>query len=187
MNFPTDRFCRLANHPSCLKADRFDEAALLTFSPLDNSSRALSLAGWDVCKDETGVHDYGLSVSIQKNDRLKERYGQEPDIDKRSYYLGFYDIYARHINFDILANSRGALRHAPEDGDHRHFHIELHPTDEALSARKPERKVKEDERLLRTELIKLLSGPSLLPPDHCCAHQKELQNEFMPTLPRPEE
>ncbi|MEQ5793135.1 hypothetical protein LZ686_00605 [Paracoccus sp. NFXS7] len=175
MNLPTDIFCRAAVFPTCTKEGVFNRAALFAFSDAGNYCRALSLAGWDKCCNAEQVHDFGDNVATEKNRRFQEKHNRPPVEDEVAHYLGYYSIMVRNVSLGSNMYSKSVIRHAPEDGDDRHFHIELHPNEAALADKKPDRRVKSDERLLRDELATVLFGPSPLPARHCSERVLELQ------------
>lgn len=179
---PTDVFCRCAIFPNVLKQgeDRFDSSALLAFSGCRGSaSQILSLAGWDKCCDDSSVHEYGESVASTKNDRraVESELNESKDT-AFSYYLGFYRFNATKLDFTQLMYSKHDLRHAPEDGDDRHYQLELNPLNDGIK----DRQVKSDMRVIRTAIADIMKGPSLLPAERCTDHQLDLQSKFMPSF-----
>ena len=78
-----------------------------------------------------------------------------------------------------LHYTKAILRHAPEDGDERHFQFELHPLDGIVDGKK----VKSDERIARDQIANLLFGPEPFPDDLCCPQQILLKSEFLTELP----
>lgn len=184
MILPTDIFCRAAVFPTCTKKGVFNRAALFAFSDAGNFSRALSLAGWDKCGNSEQVHDFGDNVAVEKNQRFQEKHERPPVDDEVAYYLGFYSIMMRNISLGSNMYSDSVIRHAPEDGDDRHFHIEIHPNKAALDDKHPDRRVKSDERLLRDELATVLFGPNPLPEKQCSGRALELQRIVLEQIER---
>jgi hypothetical protein len=176
---PTDLFCRAAVYPSIARNGKLDTSALLAFSSLSATARALSLVSWDKCCSENLVHEFGTNVADEKNVRKKMRENRELLEAEVNYYLGYYSFWARNLKMSFLIYSISVLRHAPEDGDDKHFHLELH----ALSETVTERNLKADERIARDEMASILFGPTPLPDELCSARQKELKTFALPLTP----
>lgn len=182
---PTDVFCRAAVYPKCTRNGNLDPGALLKFSSLGVAVKALSLVSWDKCCSEELVHDFGLGVAEEQNRRASETHGAELPEEQVHHYLGYYSFNARFFRADFLIHSSGIIRHAPEDGDDRHFHVELHAKEEILglsnSAR--DRKFSSDERIARDKLAEILFGPTPLPDGQCCERQLDLKKVALRPCP----
>ncbi len=176
---PTDIFCRSVIFPNCTNNGRFDKAALLQFSSLKGLSGAVSLAGWDSCGEIDVVHEFGCITTKTKNDRKCANVGRALTEDEQYFYLGYYSFCACYLNLSFLEYTLALLRHAPEDGDDRHFQLELHAADGVTE----QKRVKSDERLVRDRIADLLFGPEEYPDNLCCGRQITLKSEIMQILP----
>lgn len=181
---PTDHFCRSAIYPNCVKGDGLDKSALLAFNTVTTYIRALSIVSWDKCCAEASVHQFGIATAAIKDTRKSER-EQRGLLDReRHYYLGYYSFRARNIDAGVLESSALVIRHAPEDGDDRHFHIELHALHLEGAEKAVARTLKADERLFRDKLATILFGPTPLPDEQCSHIQRELKIWALPVLPQ---
>lgn len=179
---PTDHFCRSAIFPNCVRGDGLDRAALLAFNTVSPFVRALSIVSWDKCGTEDSVHDFGIATATTKNARKAEREQRELVESELHYYLGYYSFHARYIDAGPLVSSEVIVRHAPEDGDDRHFHIELHAMDTDGEEKAVARALKADERLMRDKLATILFGPTPLPDQQCSQRQIQLKVWALPVM-----
>lgn len=175
---PSDLFHRSAVYPNITKSGHYDDAALLTFSKLneDETQKAISLAGWDKCLSIESVHDFGLCLEDTKNKRTEEKLQRPLDQSEVHHYLGYYNFNARDFNFSCTQYSKVILRHAPEDGDDRHYQIEIIAKNDQIT----KKQVKSDERIARMLLSRIIFGPERLPEDQCCSRKLELQRDYLP-------
>lgn len=206
MLLPNDIFCRAAVYPKCWEKGEFSNASFLKFSGKNTNVRSLSLASKYLCRTDCGVHDYGKKVADAGNKRILDS-NTPIDQENENIYLGFYSILRKNILelYSDFVDLR--LYWKEENGDDRHFQLDIYPkmnivekaVDEKISseredalkrgkaftepnkARRLERHVDQEIREIRRIMYENLFGPVKLETES--ERILDLQKDYMVILP----
>jgi hypothetical protein len=160
-----DKICRCAVYPQFIKESTglFDEDMLVAFKYVDNRQphlgAALSVTTLATCRDEKGVHLYGIRTADAANQNAKQRNGGELPEEKTRKYLGYY-----HCPWDTprtlgIEYFFVRLRWKPENGQSEHLQLEARAKADKGGASKAD--YKREIRQIRNALFQKLSGPCL--------------------------
>lgn len=214
MLLPKDIFCRAAVFPRCITSKGImDDACLLKFSGNGVETRSCSVVSFYLSRNESGVHDFGLKVAAEGNKRIVAA-GKMLDDTNEDVYLGYYSFLAEAF-IGVSMKVKGinelvtlVLYWKRENGDHRHFQIDIFPNslrvkshvEEEIASqaeaaarsnkkfnppnkvRREERLVDSEVRLARQELFDILFGPVKCP-DNGNQRLCYLQDKFLISLP----
>lgn len=207
MPLPLDVFCRAAVFPRCVSAaDRLEDSALLQVSGKGLGKRGISLASRYLCRDEDGVHDFGLRVAAEGNLRLSNA-NVKLDDSCENLYLGYYSFYYKDYCSVSSGEANMRLYWKPENGDDRHFQIDISidaamvykKIDEQIGAeneeaarlkqkvkapnrdKRAERFFNAEVRIIRERIFNILFGPVLSLSDD--KRINDLQGKYLDGLP----
>lgn len=206
MNLAGDVFCRAAVFPRCIANGELANQALLMFSGKGISVRSLSLASRYLCRTDEGVHDFGMKVASAGNRRIVKR-GEVLSEQNENLYLGFYNLLRSEVSDLCSEKVSVKLYWKKEDGDERHFQLDVYPkmaavqqsVEDSISLerqeaarkgknfpepnreRRAERVFDQELRDIRRRIFERLWGPINLPTQDL--RILNLQDEFMIRLP----
>ncbi len=177
--------CRSILYPKCVRAGVFDDLALVQLFDVngDKSVYALSLASRYLLKNDIGAHGYGCRTAQRMNDAYQAREGVPAPPEKRTHYLGFYDITGRDVTSLPSEHYAITVRHLTEHGERAHFQLEFQDVS-ALGASKSADKTRRNDRNLSLQaMVDRMLGPKR----HICDQDQldgGIKDFVLPDLPR---
>lgn len=176
--------CRAILFPKCAKDGVFDDLALLQLVDVnkDKTVYAMSLASRYLLRDEEGAHGYGSRTAQSINDAYENSRGEPPPENKRTHYLGFYDVDKLSVLSLPISYYRVELKHKIEHGETAHFNFEMHPTDLQGTNEKARR---HDRNTAMLAMITRLRGPKRRVFNEGHEDAERLSSFQLPELPRP--
>ena len=152
--------CRFAIYPKFLDSQNlFDDEQLLNFRSQDKRKKVyvLSVVSKFICRNEKRVHESGEKTAEVQNNRNQTSKKVELTRDKKSYYLGFYQLlYKDTVNISMKYYSI-LVRYCPQDDCDTHFHIEMNQSSRNDDSSRSERQ--SDRITAIHEMAKYLDGP----------------------------
>ncbi|MGP4752855.1 hypothetical protein [Agrobacterium pusense] len=164
----------------------FDDLMLVQLVAMNDEKTAygLSLASRFYLKTDDNAHGYGCRTAARQNDAYTERVGTPPPENKRTHYIGFYDVKKEAINALPLEHYDLKLRHFVENGERCHFQIELHISSDLGSGKAADKIKRNDRNTAMQALVDQMAGPVR----HICACDAHLADKlteiYTPDLPR---
>jgi hypothetical protein len=177
--------CRSILYPKCSREGVFDDLALLQLVDVlgNKSVYALSLASRYLLRDEAGAHGYGVRTASRINDAYEARVGSPPPAEKKTFYLGFYDLQKNALKDVSPEHYRLTIRHFVEHDERAHFQLELEDRGLLGAGKANDRLRREDRNVAMMMVLSLLVGPRRRP-DIQDGEPGPLEWFELPTLPR---
>ena len=155
---PNDVVCRVAVFPRFLRAEIFDDAQFLSFVSIDKSKTVYvtSVFSKYLARTVEQVHKCGKGVAHFGNERLKEKNGGVIPVDKKNFYLGFYELLCGPIQGVEMEFYDVQIKWRPENACDAHFQIEM-----IENRNKGSRRQRHNDRLVAMErFVRFLYGPT---------------------------
>ena len=103
------------------------------------------------------VHKYGEDIATSGNERVKKSHAGDLPINKKSYYLGFYELFCGPVQGVEMENYQIQIGWRPENDNDAHFQIEM--SQNADGGSKSQRR--NDRTAAIEKMAQLLQGPTV--------------------------